>query len=134
MEGTPDLHSVHGGVVTARVCCEGEGCSIGIAGVRLVAHLNLPKTLEGFYQESGRAGRDGLPSRSVLFYDVDDRERMDYILGETGSCIMSKYAHHVNLACRLQTHSFRGVASSKQQELSKWAFLVLCADPGHVFW
>ncbi len=56
---------------------------IGAAGVRLVAHLNLPKTLEGFYQESGRAGRDGLPSRSVLFYDVDDRERMDYILGKT---------------------------------------------------
>lgn len=51
--------------------------------MRLVAHLNLPKTLEGFYQESGRAGRDGLPSRSVLFYDVDDRERMDYILSES---------------------------------------------------
>lgn len=32
-------------------------------------------------QESGRAGRDGLPARSVMFYDVDDRERSDYILG-----------------------------------------------------
>ncbi|CAL8465365.1 g4901 [Coccomyxa elongata] len=58
------------------------GMGIDRACVRLVAHLNLPKTLEGFYQESGRAGRDGLPSRSVLFYDVDDRERMDYILGK----------------------------------------------------
>ena len=50
------------------------------ADVRLVAHLNLPKSLEGFYQESGRAGRDGLPAKSVLFYDIEDRQRMDYIL------------------------------------------------------
>ena len=61
------------------------------AGVRLVAHLNLPKTLEGLYQESGRAGRDGLPSRSVLFYDVDDRERMDWILSETQLCFATSH-------------------------------------------
>ena len=50
------------------------------ADVRLVAHVDLPKTLEGFYQESGRAGRDGLHAESVLFYDIEDRQRMDYIL------------------------------------------------------
>ena len=52
------------------------------ADVKLVVHYNLPKTLEGFYQESGRAGRDGKPACSVVFYGLDDRDRMDWILGK----------------------------------------------------
>lgn len=45
-------------------------------------HYSLPKTLEGFYQESGRAGRDGKPACSVVFYGLDDRDRMDWILAK----------------------------------------------------
>ena len=44
--------------------------------VRIVCHFNIPKSMEAFYQESGRAGRDQLPSRSILYYGIDDRKRM----------------------------------------------------------
>ena len=50
--------------------------------MRLVVHYSLPKTLEGFYQESGRAGRDGKPARSLVFYGLSDRDRMDWILAK----------------------------------------------------
>ena len=55
---------------------------VASADVRLVVHYSLPKTLEGFYQESGRAGRDAKPARSVVFYGLDDRDRMYWILGK----------------------------------------------------
>lgn len=53
--------------------------------VRLVCHFNIPKSMEAFYQESGRAGRDQLPSKSLLYYGMDDRKRMEFILSKNQS-------------------------------------------------
>jgi ATP-dependent DNA helicase RecQ len=83
------------GLITVATIAFGMG--IDKPDVRFVAHLDLPKSLEAYYQETGRAGRDGLPADAWMTYGLGDLVALRRFIDESGAEEQFKRLEHHKL-------------------------------------
>ena len=77
------------------------GMGVDKPNVRFVAHLDLPKSVEGYYQETGRAGRDGLPSTAWMAYGLQDVATLRHFIDSSDAPDDRKRIEHQKLQALL---------------------------------
>jgi ATP-dependent DNA helicase RecQ len=102
---------------TVKIVCATVAFGMGIdkPDIRFVVHYDLPKTIESYYQETGRAGRDGKPAECILFYSSADAEKIRNLL-DCGT--------RNSTALRLARNKLRDVCSFCEITSCKRSFLL----------